>query len=104
MFSVATVCSENGKVFSFGFNKFGQLGLVHPTPSVMTTPTQVELMVGVVMVACDRHHFSVIDGEKLVARPSLAVFVTRSFVCGVVWCGVFVCFNKLPSTIQIDNF
>ena len=84
MFSVATVCSENGKVFSFGSNKFGQLGLVHPTPSVMTTPTQVEPMVGVVKVACGRYHSAAIDGEWLVVRSSLAVLITESCVVVMV--------------------
>ena len=57
------VCSEKGKVYSFGSNKYGCLGLVHPTPSAMTTPTIVEPMKSVVKVSCGRLHSAAIDGE-----------------------------------------
>jgi len=62
-FSTCLVCTEKGRVYSFGSNKYGGLGLVHPTPTTMTTPTVVEPMKGVVKVACGRHHSAAIDGE-----------------------------------------
>ena len=58
-----TVVSEVGSVYSFGSNKFGELGLVHPTPPYMTTPTQIGTLVDVVKVACGRLHSAAIDSE-----------------------------------------
>ena len=60
--SLSVVCTEGGKVYSFGSNKFGELGLVHPTPSSMTTPTHVSSLTDVVKVACGRLHSAAIDG------------------------------------------
>ena len=57
------VCSEGGKVYSFGSNKFGELGLVHPTPLSMTKPSHVTPLTEVVKVACGRLHSAAIDSE-----------------------------------------
>ncbi len=57
------VCSEKGRVLSCGSNRYGCLGLVHPTPSALVTPTLVEPMKGVVKVACGRLHSAAIDGN-----------------------------------------
>ncbi len=51
-------------MYSFGLNKFGELGLIHPTPSSVTTPTHVTPLVDVVKVACGRLHSAAIDSKS----------------------------------------
>lgn len=61
------VCTESGKMYSFGSNKYGELGLSHGGPQATATPTLVESIKGsVARVACGRLHSAAIDGEWVV--------------------------------------
>ncbi len=61
------VCTESGKLWSFGSNKYGELGLSHGGPQATATPTLVECIKGnVVRVACGRLHSAAIDGGCVV--------------------------------------
>ncbi len=60
---LSPVCTESGKMFSFGCNKYGELGLSHGGPQTTSTPTLVESVKdSVVRVACGRLHSAAIDG------------------------------------------
>ncbi len=58
MFSVA--CSETGEVYSFGVNKFGELGLGNDQE--VDVPTEIPNLQAVTKVSCGRHHSAAIDG------------------------------------------
>lgn len=73
-----TACSETGKVYSFGTNKYGELGLVHPTPPYMITPTPISSLRDTAKVACGRHHSAAIDGELISMVPSFLTDVPSS--------------------------
>lgn len=71
MYSTHTVCSESGHVYAFGSNKKGELGLVHPTPLTVTTPTKVTPLKDIIRVACGRLHSAAIDGMLITVNYSL---------------------------------
>jgi len=53
-------CAETGRVYAFGSNKFGELGLGHNIST--TTPTSPEaLKDSIYKVACGRYHSACID-------------------------------------------
>lgn len=52
-------CTESNKVFSFGSNKFGELGLGHLDPSYH--PQEITTVTGIYKVACGRHHSAAVD-------------------------------------------
>ena len=54
-------CSETGQVYSFGVNKFGELGLGNDSEIEM--PTEIPDLQSVIKVACGRHHSAAIDGS-----------------------------------------
>ena len=59
-----TACTESGKVFAFGTNRYGELGLSHGGPQSTSTPTHVTTLEdGIVKVSCGRHHSAAIDCE-----------------------------------------
>ena len=51
---------EEGRVYSFGQNKFGELGQGHD--KVVSKPTMIENLISVCKVACGRHHSAAMDG------------------------------------------
>ena len=51
---------EEGFVYSFGQNKFGELGLDHDKE--VTIPTKISKIISVAKVSCGRHHSAAIDG------------------------------------------
>lgn len=53
-------CDEEGYVYSFGQNKFGELGLGHEKET--TVPTKVLNVISIAKVSCGRHHSAAIDG------------------------------------------
>ncbi len=64
MATLLLVCMESGKMFSFGSNKYGELGLSDGGPQATFTPTLVEsIKSSVVRVACGRLHSAAIDSE-----------------------------------------
>ena len=54
-------CADAGHVFSFGVNKFGELGLGHDKET--TKPVLIPELQSVYRVACGRHHSAAIDGK-----------------------------------------
>ena len=56
-----SACSDSGHVFSFGVNKFGELGLGHDREVIK--PALIPELQTVYRVACGRHHSAAIDGE-----------------------------------------
>jgi alpha-tubulin suppressor-like RCC1 family protein len=55
------VCDEDGKVYSFGQNKFGELGQGHDKEVVK--PTIIQDLISVYRVACGRHHSAALDED-----------------------------------------
>ena len=61
------VCTETLRVFAFGSNKFGELGLGHNAST--TTPVYVEtLKDSITKVACGRYHSAAIDCEEIISH------------------------------------
>ncbi|XP_019854073.1 PREDICTED: ultraviolet-B receptor UVR8-like [Amphimedon queenslandica] len=55
------VIDEEGRVYSFGINKFGELGQGHD--KAITKPTMVPNLVSICKVSCGRHHSAAIDED-----------------------------------------
>lgn len=58
------VIDEEGRVYSFGINKFGELGQGHD--KAITKPTRVANLVSICKVSCGRHHSAAMDGMGVV--------------------------------------
>lgn len=58
------VCCDDGKVYSFGQNKFGELGLGNDRE--VETPTLIPNLPSVSKITCGRHHSAAIDGMERV--------------------------------------
>lgn len=54
------VCDEEGKVYSFGQNRFGELGQGHDKE--VTKPTVIPDLISICKVSCGRHHSAAMDG------------------------------------------
>lgn len=52
-------------MFVFGRNRYGELGLRHCSSQVVTVPTPIHGLTGIVKVACGLYHSAAIDGELL---------------------------------------
>ena len=61
--AILTACTDSGKVFVFGRNKYGELGLGHSSSQAVTVPTPIHGLTGVVKVACGLYHSAAIDSE-----------------------------------------
>ena len=59
----STACTESGRVFVFGRNKYGELGLGHGSSQSVAVPTPIHSLSGIVKVACGLYHSAAIDGE-----------------------------------------
>lgn len=53
--------TEKGVVYSFGQNRFGELGLGHDT--VVSVPTIIPDLSSISKLSCGRHHSAAIDGK-----------------------------------------
>lgn len=53
---VAVVCTDNGSVFTFGQNKYGQLGFGQNPSASVTTPTELKTICDVSRVCSGRYH------------------------------------------------
>ena len=60
---IPPACSESGKVFVFGRNKYGELGLGNSSSQAVTIPTPIHGLTGVDKVACGLYHSAAIDSE-----------------------------------------
>lgn len=54
-------CTDDGQVFSFGLNRFGELGLGNDQETF--TPTVIPDLNSIYKVACGRHHSAAIDED-----------------------------------------
>ena len=53
------MCTDTEGIFSFGENRFGELGVGDCDPR--TTPTEIPKMTGVLKIAAGGHHSACID-------------------------------------------
>jgi len=90
-FSLSPVCAETGRVYAFGSNKFGELGLGHNIST--TTPTSPEaLKDSMYKVACGRYHSACIDCKENISCSLLIIRICRTIlVCLFGWLVFFVC-------------
>ena len=84
--SPSTACNESGRVFVFGRNKYGELGLGHGSSQSVAVPTPIHSLSGIVKVACGLYHSAAIDGEPT-HYVATCVFVSR---CAEEGCGLGV--------------
>ena len=63
LFFPSTACTESGRVFVFGRNKYGEVGLGHGSSQSVAVPTPIHSLSGIVKVACGLYHSAAIDGE-----------------------------------------
>jgi len=85
------VCAETGRVYAFGSNKFGELGLGHNIST--TTPTSPEaLKDSIYKVACGRYHSACTDCKETLSCSLLIIRICRTIlVCLFGWLVFFVC-------------
>ena len=80
-------CADSGQVFSFGVNKFGELGLGHDKET--TKPVLIPELQSAYRVACGRHHSAAIDGELSPVGFQCLVMLVVVLGCnaedGVLW-------------------
>ena len=71
-------------VYSFGQNKFGELGLGHD--SVVSTPTIIPDLTSINKLTCGRHHSAAIDGKAVHCVHSFKTTMLFLFQ-RMVYCG-----------------
>ena len=92
------VCTESGKVFVFGRNKYGELGLGHGSSQaiIIDIPTPLHSINTIVKVVCGLYHSAAIDGEmvKIINTVTCGIYtvtymcvtITETFICKLhVW-------------------
>lgn len=76
----------DGRVFAFGNNRYGQLGINPSAHAVSPTPVHVPALdgLGVVQVQCGWHHCIALTGMSLLSRLfSLLIFSLTFHICSV---------------------
>ena len=59
-------CDEDGQVYSFGQNKFGELGQGHDKE--VFEPLPISNLTNICKVVCGRHHSAALDGNVILNR------------------------------------
>ena len=77
-------CTDQGVVYSFGQNRFGELGLGHDT--AVSTPTSIPDLNSIAKLTCGRHHSAALDGTASMIEIYLFKYVTvHSPEDGLLW-------------------